>query len=75
MPRRHRVYLTLSIRDADLLADHLDKSLGADYAEDPDRLGKIHDRLVELANSQRPSLAEGMFDGPPDDYDSDQGES
>ena len=32
------------------------------------RVEKIMGRLVELTEAQRPSLAEGMFDGPPDDY-------
>ena len=68
MPRRVRVYLTLSLRDADLLIDHFDAILGAGYEDDGNRLEKIKDRLVDLTEAQRPSLAEGMFDGPPDDY-------
>lgn len=75
MPRRHRVYLTLSIKDADLLIDHLYAILGAGYEDTGNRLEKIHNRLVDLADGQRPSLVEGMFDEPPSDYDPDQGES
>jgi hypothetical protein len=77
MSRRIRVYLTLSLRDADLLNDGLEllqaeteylDRLG--HANAGPRLGKMQQRLVELTEAQRPSLlAEGMFDGPPDDYD------
>jgi len=74
MPRRIRVYLTLSLKDADLLADLLDMYLatGNDFRPEenaPARFEKMHQRLVELTEAQRPNLAEGMFDGPPDDYD------
>jgi hypothetical protein len=67
MPRG-RVYLTLSVQDADLLVDHLDAILGAGYEDANGRLEKIKDRLITLTEAQRPNLAEGMFDGPPADY-------
>lgn len=68
MQRRGRVYLTLSVKDADLLVDHLDAILGAGYEDEAGRLEKIKDRLFVLTEAQRPSLAEGTFDGPPPDY-------
>ncbi len=68
MPRL-RIYLTLSLRDADLLIDHFDGILGAGYEDDKGRLEKIKDRLFVLTEAQRPTLLIDEFvEGPPDDY-------
>lgn len=72
MSRRIRVYLTLSLRDAEMLQDGLEVLMVQEnpgHPNAPQRFEKIHTRLVELTEAQRPSLAEGMVDGPPDDYD------
>jgi hypothetical protein len=71
MSRRIRVYLTLSLTDADGLIDHLDSTLSE--ARDPTRIEKVLNRLQVLTEGQRPSLMEDMVDGPPEDYDPDQG--
>ena len=80
MSRRLRVYLTMSLRDAEMLQDgiellmtegeYLDR-IGHEHAAT--RFGKMGERLAPLIEAQRPSLGEGLFDGPPDDYDPDQG--
>lgn len=74
-PMRARVYLTLSPRDANLLGDGLEVLLdNTEYIERlghenaSQRLEKMMARLRELTDAHTPSLAEGMFDGPPDDY-------
>lgn len=70
MSIRRRVYLTLSIKDADLLAELMSDALSTELGErDPDRLEKIMNRLVDLTEAQRPNLAEGAFEEPPDDFD------
>ena len=77
MPRR-RVYLTLSLKDADMLADFIEHGLATGeihlgHDNETARFERIHTRLVDLTETQRPNLAEGMFDGPPDDYDEQGG--
>lgn len=72
MPRL-RVYLTLSLRDAEMLADFIEHGLSTGeieigHRDAETRFERMHQRLVELTNTQRPNLAEGMVDGPPADY-------
>lgn len=80
MSRRIRVYLTMSLADAEMLADYIEHGVATGEVElghknATQRFEKMHSRLVELTEAQRPSLVEGMVDGPPDDYDPDEGGS
>lgn len=76
---RARVYLTLSPKDAALLADLLDEARLGDteyyhawiehHKDAEQRLTKMHERLVQLIEAHTPSLADGSFPEPPEDYD------
>lgn len=73
---RARVYLTLSPKDAGMLADILTEAGASDstWLEDLGhkdahlRIEKMQERLVVLIDHHTPSLAEDAFGPEPDDY-------